>query len=881
MTVYIIFPDAADGYLSSVSPNFATAQAGTGTLTADSTQTYLKVGMNISGNGDYYIHQSFISFDTSVIADAEEVVETSITAYVGWPQNQSVAWGQQFRQFNYTTPLTTAQWQTPALARTRPIIANFDHLFSAAPYQWRVTGRDTLTSISKTAATKFVVVSNTYADGYGTTGVQEVWMDGSRGVNKPYLTVWTTTLNTLNTITEASTTLSDGTTVSIRSNGVATVVGGSTPTLTVGYNNLTSSTWTSIGTLHVDFTKTTDGSNNVEIVGDPDGNFYIIGNKLNTTGTIIAQAYKKTGTNTWAAQTPLSASLPRGNEQTIRSISAVWNPAGKDSTDLPGIYGVAVRGSGGNRPEFPYHTSGAAYAHDWTLNPRNLLLGSGNLFMMSAVGYGNITEAGLPTSGDVIALGPNSFAAYTQRGKIVNTVVGGIQMMGMYQGFGLVKEVDKNYIATGDSHLVAVSSTVFAHVFDSEGTKLTVRFYNDRAQILGEASIQKDVFYGGVIGSQFAAYYDKAYNLVRVFYVDVSSARNLSRFDVSPVTFTGINTANVVTNVGSTGSVITDLRVSRTADERRVLIEAAVNTTGALSTSSIYTTVGNYAPSAPALVVRPNFDSTSSAIFNWKFGDQNDKDYQTAYQLEISRVSDSVVVLDTGKLTTPSNTYTLAANAIANGIAYRWRVRTYDVVDAVGTWSGYGTFTTAATGTLTITTPATDNVAGIETSSVSVGWTYVQSGGATQAQRRLRLIRTADSAVLLDTTMQLTGANGHVLTGLESGKEYRVEVTVINSSSVTTPVVSRLITPYYAEPMTPSMVINTRDSHVELVIVNPNPTGDRPQVITNDIYRRKSGSTAKDSDYIRIATVTNSATYKDYSVKSGTTYDYYVVGKTN
>jgi hypothetical protein len=129
--------------------------------------------------------------------------------------------------------------------------------------------------------------------------------------------------------------------------------------------------------------------------------------------------------------------------------------------------------------------------------------------------------------------------------------------------------------------------------------------------------------------------------------------------------------------------------------------------------------------------------------------------------------------------------------------------------------------------------------------------------------------------------MQVSGANGHVITGLESGKEYRVEVTVINSASVTTPVVTRLITPYYSEPMIPSLTISQRESHIELVVINPSPTGDRPQIIENDIYRRKSGINAKDSDFIKIATVTNSATYKDYSVKSGTSYDYYVVGRTN
>jgi hypothetical protein len=715
-------------------------------------------------------------------------------------------------------------------------------------------------------------------DGYSNTGTEEIQMDSSRGVNKPYLTVWTTSLNTLNSVTEASTTLPDGTTVSIRSDGGTTNPG--TPVMTVGYNTLTSSTWTSIGTIHADFTKTVDGNNNVEIVSDDAGNFYIIGFKAGTGANLMGQAYKKTGTTTWAAQAPLYQTLGRGNEQTIRSISAVYNPAGQDASDLPGIYGVAVRGSGGNRPDFPYHTSGAGYAHDWTMDPAALLAGSGTLLKMSAVGYGNITESGLPAYGEICYLAPNSFAAYVQRGKIGNTVVGGIQMMGMYQGFGLVNENDREYIATGASELIAVSPDVFAHVYDQEGLKLVVKFYNKRGQVLGGTGILKEAFWGSTIDTKFAAHYDKTANLVRVFYVDASSARNLSRFDVSPVTFSGTTTANVITSIGSaSNSVVTNIRISRNADERRVLLECAVNTGGVVSTSGVYSTVGNIAPAAPALVTRPNFDATLQSLFEWKFGDTNPKDTQSAFEIEFSRVSDAVVVYTSGKVTSTTSAVYIPANTLTNGVNYRWRVRTYDVVGATGTWSGYGTFTTAATGTLTITSPAVDNSL-IETSTVPVTWTYEQAAGQTQAQRQVKVTRTADNAVVLDTTMQASTVQTYSVPSLESGKEYRVEVTIINSASIQTPTISRLITPNYSQPMTPEAQISQREDHVEIVVVNPVPRGDRPEVTVNDIYKRRTSSKSKATDFKRIATVNNSATYRDFAVKSGVSYDYQIIGRT-
>jgi hypothetical protein len=310
------------------------------------------------------------------------------------------------------------------------------------------------------------------------------------------------------------------------------------------------------------------------------------------------------------------------------------------------------------------------------------------------------------------------------------------------------------------------------------------------------------------------------------------------------------------------------------------MIEAANNAAGVLSVATAFSTVGNLVPNAPSLTTRPNFDASSIAYFYWTPSDPNPADYQTAFQLEVSRVSDGLVVGDTGKVVSTTTNGYFAANTFVNGENYRWRVRTYDVLDTVGAWSAYGTFTTSATGTLTITSPATDNLSGIETDDYNVTWSYVQSTAATQAQRRVRLIRTSDSAVISDTTMQANTTPSYTISGMESGKEYRVEVTLINSSSITTPVVSRLITPFYSEPMTPEVQANIGDSYIEVIAINPTPTGDRPEVLYNDIYRRRTKEGSADSDFIRIGTVTNSATYRDYSVKSGVSYDYKIVGRT-
>ncbi len=1053
MTTYIIYSDPNDGYLRSTNATLATAYAGSN-LFVDTVGDTLYTGMNNDWQGTKYVYESFLSFDTSVITDTDEIVDATLTSYTGYPQNQMDAWGQQFLIYNWTAPLTTASWRTPAQLTALPLLCNNDYLFSSTPFTTRVTGRDTLRAgISKTAVTKVVATSNWVVEGIGyTSGVAENWIYSGNSTNKPYLTVFTTALNTLNSIGLATTSLPDGTTVSLRSNGAVT------PVITVGYTPL-NGTFTSLGTLSGSFAINIDGVNSLSLTSDPDGNFYILGTQFNVGGALAGQAWVRTGTtNVWTAKTPIFATMPQGNEQTITSTAVTYMEGGTDGNDKAAIYALASRGSGGNRPSFPYHVPGAGFTHDMSINVANLKNGSGWLLHGAVNGFGYTTATGIPAFVDMAKIGPNLNATYVQRGKFGNTTVGGLHVIGMYNTGGIIKGWNTDYISTGASKLVAISSNVFAHVYDSEGKNLTVRFYNARCQVLGETTLLASNFYGATIGTQWTAYYDKVANLVRVVYVAAATSRTLNRFDVSPVTFTGVSTLAITTTFGPSGAVHSFLRAAPTTDERFVPIESACNTAGVLSTQVYNSTVGNIAPSAPALTTRPNFDATSAAEYSWKFGDSNPADYQTAYQLEVSRVSDSVVVYDSGKIasavesatlnpnyatrtnqilnpvpasttglamtggpatwsyltnesepyarltkdgttaTTASymgnattlsigttvslrfwirasyaatiqlrnggtaipgetrvlvaNTWTeitldnhvttiadfrlayvvtsmtanstfdhkkmifetattspeyfsgastdnvnsnyswtgtanaststsVALNTMVNAINYRWRVRAYDVIDTAGTWSGYGTFTTAATGTLTITNPSVDNQSGIETSTVTVDWTYVQSGGATQTQRRVRVIRISDSAVIIDTTMQASTSATYDVVGLESGKEYRVEVSLVNSGAISVPVVSRLITPYYSEPMTPTLQVSEKESSIEVTVVNPTPTGDRPEVIFNDIYRRRSSTTATLSDFKRIVTVSNNATYMDFATKSGTSYDYQVVGRTN
>lgn len=876
MTTYIIYSDTNAAFIQSKNTSMTTALAGSA-MALNTHPTIIATGMNTDTSGRKYVYEAFLSFDTSVIDTTEEIVDVSMVQYSGWTANaQTVAWGQQWYIHNWTAPLTTAQWINPTTFRSRQdtdIAVNFDILEKSTPYRFRFSGRDRLISgISKTAATKFVVVSNTAVMGMAPTGTQELWME--RGARRPYMVVYTTAQSALNSLTLASTDLPDGTTVSIRSNGAAT------PTYTLGYAPLNGS-WTSLGALNSTFARNISGPSSVTLVSDPDGNFYVIGIRNGVKDGIAGQAYKRLTATTWQAKTVLTQNIPAGNEQSIRAISASYVTANRDSKDAPNIYVMTSRGASGTRPNFPNHTGGVGgggWTQDTMLFSENLLKGSGALISGSVNGYSPHTATGLPVFNDVISIDGSVQAVYVQRGRFSNIDVGGISTINIWARQGFTLHNDSKYVATGASKLVPVDTETFAHVFDNqEDTTLTVRFYNKRCQILGEAKLPASNFNGGVIGEKWAASFDKVSNVIRVYLNGTAATNTVSRWDVSPATYAGTFTASAGT-IGAAGSTNSIFRTpSGRTDERRVMIESANLNGTTKSMQNLFSTAGNKVPSAPVQGVRTNFDATSAATFTWTFSDGNPADTQLAYQVEISSVDTGAIAHDTGRVVGAASSHTLAANVLTNGTNYRWRVRTYDAINAAGTWSGYQPFTTSATGTVSITAPAS-NSATFDTSYFTLRWTYVQSGGQTQAARRVVLTRIDDNSVVLDTGMQNTTATSYNMTNLSSGVNYRVDVSVRNSGNIVTPAASRTFMPYYSEPMAPEMILRALEEYIEIQVINPIPLGSRPEVAFNDIYRRIASESL--APWTRIATIENNETYRDYHVKSGVSYEYQIVGRT-
>lgn len=677
----------------------------------------------------------------------------------------------------------------------------------------------------------------------------------------------------LSSVRGASVTVSNGVQVELRSSG------GAAPTITLQASALTGgTTFATIATLPTP-TRDVNGKLvagtgkfdvpgtdlDLDLIADTAGNLYVIGHEAGTFSSILVQRYLRTGSATWTLSGTLKQSISYVTEVPLRFAAAFVPGSGGSPVDsiLLLIRRTGTTGSGG-----------LAYA---VLDLAAVAASTGTLFLAS----GN-DPAWMPTpaasSNNAASLDAAAFAPGSNRVAIAGAGWAVVDVVN-----GVVSSVAKDSSATPSNRprirVIAVGGGRFAVLSIAAAGHLTATFYSSAGAVLGTNSITATAAYGATFTDQWDAYYNPAAGVLSVYYIVAGNSRGLSRADISTTTYSTVGTAVVSTTFGAVSSTNPKLRVpGGNPDERRIVLTAANLLTGTQSLASIEDRSGNSAPNAPALTTRDSFDAvTTAAVFTWTASDLNPLDTVTAYQLQVVRVSDSVVVVDSGKVASAASTRTLAAATLVNGVSYQWKVRTYDALDTVGAYSTLGSFATSALGTLTITAPAADNQAGIDVSSVPVVWAFAQSDGYVQVSRRLRLIRVSDSAVITDTTLQVTTSQAYTLGVMATDIAYRVELTLHSNGPGADIVANRLVTPSYAVPMTPTLAITAGANYLDVNVVNPTPPGSRPAIVRNDILKRPAGSAAA---FVRVGMVGSNGTYRDRAVKSSVAYEYQVKGST-
>lgn len=277
----------------------------------------------------------------------------------------------------------------------------------------------------------------------------------------------------------------------------------------------------------------------------------------------------------------------------------------------------------------------------------------------------------------------------------------------------------------------------------------------------------------------------------------------------------------------------------------------------------------NIAPNAPLLTTRTGFDSINAATFYWTFSDDNEDDTQSEYWMEIQRTSDSVEVYSTAWVVSSVESHEVPALTLTNGVQYRWRVKTKDSYSEEGPFSDWSTFTTVDGPIVNILTPAALTSFDVDTATV----TWEQTSGQAFDSFRVVVVDTADESQVSTSGWVTSTATTYDVTEMPGdNRDLRIEVT-LRSAGVEGNTDTVTVTFEFDTPDQASISLADIGGYVELTIVNPTPTGDRPTVTENQVFRKGPD----DSSFKRIAVgIGNNGVYKDYATRSRRGYSYFV-----
>jgi hypothetical protein len=897
VTTNIVYAAAGDGYLVSTHTSYSSMFNGTTVSPVTGTSVGF-LGRNEDGS-DYQGFETFMTFTYSIPTD--QVTASSIRVKVDTMNGAATARNLRFVQYAYGT-LGAVDWRTPTQIAALSIIAEALLVQNGSVGKYVTTGSDGLTLTIKAIATlELVAVTTNLLSGSPPTfneNASIVLSEATGTANDPALVYTTVARSRLWPVLGAQVQLSDGSWCYLESDGLASPVvllrhcttGGTvTPVATIP-----------TGTGGTDFSTATDmGMQGIALCVDSANNLYVLGKVGNADNSLAAKAYVKGVGYTWSAQTTRSWPLVAHDSQ-INGVAAVWQSTASGTI-------MAAFGHGPGALSNTASPNDVAYA---LLDATYLRTGAGSLMRS----HDSAVSAGLQ-SGDIH---PADFSGYVNEagtGLDVAWAGTGNTSWGYLASFQRTQNLGDNDVLYPGRYILNSSGDALTHAsvrdagYATKDAAAKVRTIRTSSSTVAYVSTDADTGYGLTIvvlqysgtssggvslaykrladagitnmpdgpAVSIAAWWDAVYNSVsntlEIYYRDSVSARILRRTTFSLTTMLPLANSVLVYTAPSGTAEIQAIRVQRGADAGTTgLVCLAVKDAAVLTLVNVIETY-NLAPTAPTLTPRANYDATAAATFAWTFNDPNAGDTQSAYQLIIERTDTGATVVDSGKVASATSSRNVTGGTLTNALSYRWKVRTYDTADAVSPYSGYGTFSTAAGGTVTITDPVADNPAGVITDDYQISWSVA---GTTQAGYRVWLIRTDTGATVNDSGWIASVAVTRLVSGMASGVEHRVEVKVRNAALVESATGTRLITPDYGSPEVPLITVTADDAggFVLVSVDNPAPTGDKPEVVRNDVLRRRVGGTT----WTLVGTADPDGTFRDYTAPAGIPLEYVARG---
>ncbi|MCE7081167.1 hypothetical protein [Streptomyces sp. ST2-7A] len=838
MTTTLVLGHSSDGYLESSHTTYATALSGANLLAPGAGLPLMFVGQSL-GSGVRYVWQSFVRVDWVASTTA-----TPVAAYVRMTNNAvagtSVARDLELREYNWGTTLTTANWRTPAQLAALSLRGRVAGAQQAGSLVVRA-GLD-LGEVESTATRRYVVCSSRNRAQQAPSGTE--WnnlrqsITGNAAGQRVALLVTATTRHVMDLTLAAQVQLSDGTHVYLEQLN---------PGPEMGQYRVWHADTGGGATMVAAINATADrrGAQSHTLARDADDNLYVL-HQANGNHRINARALIKGPGHSWSLGVQRTAVLPV-YDAPVNQVSAAWHPQGGGAGTL--VVVAAHRPGPNIGTQMPY-----AF-----LSCDHLLTGAGALLRGSGDAEGRLVAGSAPdgfnnyanetgTLLEVVAAGPGSARGWvmsTAQHQVLGT--NARQSLARYvlnaagDGFSSMARTTDSVSgysvkdADAKSRVLPVSDSQFVTVNASSTTSagLTVK-HRQNTGTSGEFVVLADVRLAaeGIVSMPAAgtlatspawdAVHDPAANRVWIYYTHASAPLRIMRTHVNLATGqAGRDEVEVEDLSGPwAGYTLRSIRV-----HRGPLVGQQVRLGIGLQSGASHTLIHaddwlNLPPEQPLLEPVANFDATNAVTLRWEFRDPNPGDSQSAYQVEVWDDESDTLTHDTGKTAGAVGEHVLAGGTLPNDASYRWRVRTWDALDVDGPWSENGFFATSASGNTTIVFPATDNDP-LATGDVVVQW---EVSGATQDHYRVRAVRTADEVVHSDTGWVPGTATTHLVTGLASETEYRIEATA-RASGVPSSTGTRLVTPDYTSPMEPviTAVPVPGEAHIRLEIANPTP----------------------------------------------------------
>lgn len=188
-TVDTYFSQNVDGYVSGSSGTYATARSGAGSYVADSSSNPLYFGQFLL-TGTYTLYESFLSFDTSALPDADTISAAVLSGFLN-DNHTSGSFTLQARLQDWGTSVTTGDWVAGASLSGLTLLATLDtSLFSTTAY-YAFTDVAMPANVNKTGVTRMLLCSSRLVSGTAPAGLEygAFTIDHSGTSNDPKLDV--------------------------------------------------------------------------------------------------------------------------------------------------------------------------------------------------------------------------------------------------------------------------------------------------------------------------------------------------------------------------------------------------------------------------------------------------------------------------------------------------------------------------------------------------------------------------------------------------------------------------------------------------------------------------------------------------------------------